>query len=179
MILDTQLWVTNPGRDLMVLRPVEEKGVCGWQKPSGGGLWTSTKLPDGSSGWTAWCLGEEFAGPDFDVWELEPDPSARVYTIDAYADLAALAEAFPPVCDHHDRPCLPGHRRFGSGVSWRRVAAEYDAVHLTDEGQWRTRMSDPHSLYGWDCESTLWFRHRFARVEFAGRRTFTREQVDA
>lgn len=30
-------------------------------------------------------------------------------------------------------------------------------MHLTSEGQWRTRMSSP-SLYGWDCESTLFFR---------------------
>jgi hypothetical protein len=163
--MEQQLWCGQNLRD--DVRPVTEE-MCGWMKPTGG-LWTSTKLPSGSSGWINWCLGEDFAGPEFDVWELTPDPAARVFTIDSLPDLLDLRARFSPLCDH-PRDCAP-LRDIGAGVSWRRVAEEYDAVRLTEEGQWRTRMSRP-SLYGWDCESTLWFRWRFTDVHHVGARSY-------
>jgi hypothetical protein len=96
-----------------------------------------------------WCVSEQYAGPSFNVWLLNPDPAARIAHIDTYSDLAALVAAYP-----------------GPGVDtrfpdWEAVSRDYDAVHLTDAGQWATRLSHPHDLYGWDCESTLWFRWCF------------------
>jgi hypothetical protein len=150
------------------IKPVTERW-CGAHKPDRGGLWTSSLLDDGTSGWIRWCLGESFQGPTWDIWHLDPDPAARVYVIATYADLAWLAERFPPQCDH-DRPCPDGIG--ASGVSWRRVATAYDAVQVTDDGQWVTRLSVPLSLYGWDCEATLWFRWRFTSIRHLGRQTF-------
>jgi len=38
---------------------------------------------------------------------------------------------------------------------YEECATRYDAIHLTDRGQWATRMTHPKNLYGWDCESVL------------------------
>jgi hypothetical protein len=32
---------------------------------------------------------------------------------------------------------------------------EVDAIHLTERGEHETRLSQPYSLYGWDCECVL------------------------
>jgi hypothetical protein len=154
------------------IEPVKE-ALCGWVKPRPGGFWTSSLLDDGTSSWLQWCLTEDFGGPAFDLWELDPDPGATVYTIDSYADLQALAKRFPPVCDHL-RPCREWS--MGSGLSWRRVAEAYDAVRVTEEGQWATRLSMPLNLYGWDCEATIWFRWKFTGWRHVGVRTFERPE---
>lgn len=128
-----------------------------WVKPRSGGLWTSTWDPSFGSGWIDWCIGESFAGPAFDVWLLTPDPAAHVYDIDSLDDLAALIRRFPGRGSH--QPEYP---------AWDLVAQEYDGVHLTDKGQWATRLAHPISLYGWDCESTLWFRWTFGAIQHHG-----------
>lgn len=30
-----------------------------------------------------------------------------------------------------------------------------ECIHLTESGQWNTRLTRPLNLYGWDCESIL------------------------
>jgi len=50
-------------------------------------------------------------------------------------------------------------------MDWERISKEYDAVMLTEDGQVHTRFSRPLSLYGWDCESTVWFRDVFESVK--------------
>ena len=154
------------------LRPIDES-LCGWYKPHSGGLWTSSLTTDGRSGWIDWCLNENFEGPEFDIWHLDPNPAASVYTIDTYNDLAALASRFPPACDH-PKGCPTWGDGIGSGVGWRRVAKEYDAVRVTEEGEWKMRLSDPISIYGWDCESTVWFRWKFLDVRHVGVQRFER-----
>ncbi len=37
------------------------------------------------------------------------------------------------------------------------MARDYDGLHLTEKGQWDTHMGRTN-LYGWDMESTLWFK---------------------
>lgn len=143
-------------------------------KPSGG-LWTSTYDERHGSGWVQWCLDEEYSLPKAGLWQctlLHPSPTARVYEIDTLADLKRLLRTF-------------GENTLGAGLrfgypDFEAVAREFDAIHLTDAGQWATRYSEP-SLYGWDCESTLWLRWVFASVEEIGLRTFEpiREPAEA
>lgn len=133
------------------------------RKPTGG-LWTSTWLGAAElSGWAEWCRIEDFGAVECDAWLLTPDADAEVYTVDTYSDLAYL---------HH---CYGNSRRIGDSdlfecyLDWPLVAERFAGVHLTDEGQWRTRLTMPYDLYGWDCESTLWFRWAFSEVEHIGR----------
>jgi len=50
-------------------------------------------------------------------------------------------------------------------MDWEEIAKHYDGVMLTEAGQVHTRYSRPLSLYGWDCESTVWFRDVFEGVK--------------
>lgn len=166
--LSTQAWVRRktPVRSLAAEHfrpvPVEERPRA---KPTNGsgGLWTSTYDERFGSGWVQWCLSEEFdcdrKNPTFHIWTLEPDPEARVYTIDTYRDLDRLCRLYGRTHTFgEDSPFGPFHDTY---PDWSLVAESYDAVHLTDDGQWATRLSGPLNLYGWDCESTLWFRWKF------------------
>lgn len=188
--LGPQIRLGNPRPDRDGVRPIAEP-FCGWIKPMGG-LWTSTQLSsDGYCGWIEWCNDEKFGPLQNRVWRLDVDPTAKVYTIDEHADLKRLAQLYPPVCDHKNRTRRPGSmgdgqsygcpdavRSIGSGVYWRGVAEDFDAVHLTDAGQWATRHTTPN-LYGWDCESTLWFRWKFLDVVDLGRRRYRPRQHGA
>jgi hypothetical protein len=176
--LSTQLHVGRRGDDqydltAKLFKPIRVESPIPRPKPRGG-LWTSTWHEEYGGGWVQWCLSEEFECDRSDptwpkCWLLDPAPDARVYTIDSYADLQALVDRFPHRYDYEDRG-------FGAHVDlqprWLSVAEHYDGVHLTDAGQWATRLSHPLNLYGWDCESTLWFRWSFERVEYLGPRTF-------
>ena len=42
----------------------------------------------------------------------------------------------------------------GGVYDFEAMAKDYDVIKLTDEGQWKTRLTNP-SLYGWDCECIL------------------------
>ncbi len=135
----------------------------GFVKPKGG-LWTSTYDERLGSDWIQWCLSEEFRGPEFDCWLLRPREGAKVYTIDSLADLIDLVYAYGALRNSH--------------ADYEKIARDYDGVRLTKEGQWATRFSYPYSLYGWDCESTLWFRWCFESVEHLGVRVFTEKDED-
>lgn len=129
-----------------------------------GGFWTSTYLSKGkfASEWVEWCHSEE---PEWiknkeeekPAVLLEVSPSARIYTIDSVSQLKWLQDKYPH----------PEHEKWGWGnfalLDWERIAQDYDGVHLTSRGQWATRHGSPN-LYGWDCESTIWFRNVFSKV---------------
>ena len=51
------------------------------------------------------------------------------------------------------------------GINFYEMSKDYDAIHLTEKGQWKTRMTRPVSLYGWDCETVYWFRMKFKVVK--------------
>lgn len=156
------LWkpgATAPSADAFV--PIIESER---RKPRGG-LWTSTYTgPDTISGWVDWCRGEEFATGEHDLWLLTPEPG-ELLEVDDYPDLRML---------HH---VYGNSRRIGTSnyfehyLDFGLIGERYAGLHLTDEGQWRTRLSDPYDLYGWDCESTLWTRWAFVEVEHVGRVT--------
>lgn len=144
------------------LLPVQQEGT--FCKPRRGGLWTSTFIDrERISGWVEWCRNESFEDSGQECWLLEPAADARVAEIDTHDDLVHF------------------HRLYGRSKTWGEedrftdfyldytlMAEAYDALHLTDFGQWDTRMTEPYNLYGWDCESTLWFRWAFTSVESLG-----------
>lgn len=138
-----------------------------------GGLWTSTYDARYGSDWVQWCLGEEFRMPEDNRWKgylLYPKSYARILEIDSYRDLERL------MGEYEHSPYLqtlnptgfriPGILR---GLNYERLSHRYDAIHLTRRGQMETHFSDDYSLYGWDCESTLWLRWCFSRVKYVGK----------
>lgn len=135
------------------------------RKPKGG-LWTSTYCSEIGSAWVQWCLGEDFGVPGggWRSWLLEPDPAARVLEIDSHADLHRVSASYGLPIEY------PGPL---SALDFERLAVDYDAIHLTEAGQWATRLTHPLSLYGWDCESVLWLRWAFVGEPHGlGRRTW-------
>jgi len=134
------------------LRPVKNS-YPGWCKPRDGGLWTSTFIQGNYSGWVEWCLSEQFGNPE-KGWILTPLASAKVYTIDGVSDLEDLLILYPLI-----KADLYPYRY----LDFESISLNYDAIHLTEEGQVKTRFSSPINLYGWDCESTLWFRWAFKK----------------
>ncbi|MCX5587608.1 hypothetical protein [Streptomyces erythrochromogenes] len=149
--------LTHPAK----FRPVLSDG---WVKPkSGSGLWTApitARTALGAPSDTAWltfCREELWGAGDAytHLTEIQPEPAARVLRIDTQADLIAIAGAYPA------QP-IAGLSR-GPYPDWAALAADWDAVYLTDDGQWATRL--PYSgpdLYGWDVASVLWLRPRYS-----------------
>lgn len=146
-------------------------------KPSGG-FWTSTYLEEFGSDWVQWCLGEHFSLPEdhkWDSWLLVPEKDAKIYTIDSYHDLHVLMEKYKATLE------MPGVPKellssltspFMTHLDFEKLANDYDGIRLTQKGQWETRFSEPYTLYGWDCESTLWLNYKFEKVEYIGKKIF-------
>ena len=116
-----------------------EKIKNGWRKPLGG-LWASPL--HSKWGWYQWCKAEE--------WEMRPlslkfkfklKDESNVYVIDSLLDLVKCQMTKESVSD-------------GFSIDFEKVAQEYDAIFLTENGERETRYSKP-TLYGWDCESLL------------------------
>jgi hypothetical protein len=158
--LGPQLHIT-PCADLIEqIAPVSNKDArC---KPFGG-LWTSSYV-NGSSAWIEWCEAEEFGDPHgANRFLLYPKADARILVIDSLADLERALSDYGSVCVKSavmGAPYFSQDRR----PDFEEIARHFDAMHLTEEGQEATRFTEP-DLYGWDCESTVWFRWAFDRVE--------------
>lgn len=186
MPTSTQLHVTK--KETGMITPHTWNPIVNGQlmsKPSGG-LWTSTYI-DGNVG-SAWVqqlydMGWLEDGDKIDTYVLEPTPKANVYTVDSLADMHWLY-------DTYGYELIPGQQRW---IDFERMAKEWDAVHLTQEGQWRTRFAgglssslnpdyDPNrspfeTFYGWDCESTIWLRWSFQTVAYVGKKSYGRVNV--
>lgn len=153
---EPQLHITNVAELGAVVAPIQNRDF--FVKPNGG-LWTSTFVGN-SSAWVDWCREENFGEPDNLNWfVLQPKQDAHVYVINTLADLRTLIARYP----HPDRE-QQIYSRFFAYIDFGRIALDYDAIHLTEAGQWATRHSEP-SLNGWDCESTCWFRWCFTSVK--------------
>lgn len=150
--METQLTVLQNPPSPERMEPVRN----GWLKPYGG-LWTSTLVNDTESAWVRWCR-EYMRSAIYGRarYALEVDPRARIYTIDSLDDLVRLYEQGYAI------PFAPGVSVYS--LDFERLAQLYDGLHLTARGERETRMSYPHTLYGWDVESTVWFRWVFTDV---------------
>lgn len=184
-MLGRQLWVgrgTEAGEPERALAPERFKApgsrYSDSTRPSckpRGGLWTSTLSGEQGSAWVQWCLSEGFDCDREDptwpsCWGLDPDPQARIVVIDSYGDLRGLCLKYGRTHTFgEDADGGPFHDTY---PDWTLLAEHYDAVHMTEEGQWATRLSEPLNLYGWDCESTLWLRWAFTSVKLLGAVTF-------
>lgn len=109
-------------------------------KPEKGtGLWASPL--NSSYGWKDWCYEEGFRKcEESNSFVFTLKESAKVLTIDKKEDLIGL-----PTCS----------TRYGIQLDFEKLSKEFDAILLTEEGQYRTRHGHPINLYGWDCECIL------------------------
>jgi hypothetical protein len=141
--------------------PVRNDGILGHKPIKDTGLWTSTYDEQGQTcDWVEWCRNCYRSPLDARAWfVLEVEETARIATIDTLADLTALL-------DLYQRPALDQHYSYFDErkLDFELLAQNFDALHLTANGQDKTAHSFPH-LWGWDCEATLWFRWCFRSVE--------------
>lgn len=196
VVMPEQLFVGGPANARAPGMPRREKflapknGIHGIGiKPETGGLWTSTHCGDEGSGWIKWAVAEQWHSGSFESWLLDPVESS-IIEVDTLDDAKGMFEEYAieqpwektPAARELDaeieRAERLHRRRLGGGMSPRewflrcldfeRMAADgVDGVHLTDAGQWATRHARP-SLYGWDCECTLWLRWRFGEARWKG-----------
>jgi hypothetical protein len=181
MILGKQLWVghekkirENPLSEELI-QPVGE-GHLGIKGK--GGLWTSTYINNTlGSDWIQWCLSNEFGLPKDNIFHgyiLEPKQNIMIYTIDSLEDMHILFDEY-------------GYKLYPvtemEGIKWEKMAEDFDALHLTSNGEavtrhgfsffrditselkpeWKTKTM--RNFYGWDCESTFHFRWNFDTVK--------------
>jgi hypothetical protein len=136
----------------------------GWVKPHANtGLWTAPVTRTNNDGtpadseWLEWCRSEWDTAGYTHLTEIGPFADARVLLIDCLADLVAVVNTFP------------ASGEFSTGLNdrypdWVALAeASWDAVFLTNRGQWATRMPPRGpNLYGWDVPSVLWLRPAYS-----------------
>lgn len=127
------------------LRKFRKPKNISWNKPKNRtGLWASPLNSNHSWYHAALEMGIRNHTPDECV-KFKLKRNARVLVIDDVSDLLNLVYFNP----------------FGEGYSYmdaidfEELTKTYDAIYLTEAGQWRTRLSHPHHLYGWDCECIL------------------------
>lgn len=137
-----------------VFKPVSNR-TCS-NKPEGG-LWASPYYPNKEyiSGWHEWCSSEmeDWLSNDSVILKLKED--AKVFTIDNQKDLIKFINIVGIV---EDEFTLRMGLKMFAYPNFEKASQIFDAIHLTEEGQWRTRFSDnkcDYNLYGWDCESVL------------------------
>ncbi len=162
--LATQLYAAKNGIPLPeVLCPIRNRD---WVKPAGG-VWTSTYTPEKehTSDWVCWCalMRPEWIPKSGFLYRVSP--RAKIVEIDSLKDLRDLIDVYPAYI-HHARVYINFEALIRRG---------YDGIHLTERGQIATRHSKPYGLYGWDCESTLWFNSD--HLELAGEIPLLKESV--
>lgn len=112
-----------------------------WMKPKGG-LWTS---PITSKwGWKDWCNAENFRECNIsNSFEVKLNENAKILIINSCYDLDKILKISFKL-DLIGRKIL----------DYEKLAQQYDAIHLTENGQRKTRYSI-NNLYGWDCETVF------------------------
>ena len=127
-----------------------------------GGFWTSTYTPNNEhpSDWARWCSSEMPDKFNKKAIILTVKKDAKIFIIDSLDDVKILKKKYPY---NYSMKCL-------CILDWEKISQDYDGVAITSKGQWETRMPRDMkdmglSLYGWDCESTLWFRNVFSKIE--------------
>lgn len=148
----TQIFVNTDPPDPNKIDPVRNTDPVA--KPEGG-LWTSS-LRNGTSAWVDWVRRENYSPhpiSEIEVWRLEPVNDPNLYVIDSLEDFQLLLS----------KHGLNDDTLFNA-IDYEEVADDYDGIWVTKKGQAETRFSEP-SLYGFDCESTIWFDWCFENIE--------------
>ena len=126
-----------------------------------GGLWTSPK--ESKYGWIDFCRNENYykSGGFKTGFEFQLKPNSSVYIINTFYD---LIKAPYKIKD----PLYSGISYNQNFIDYEKMAEEYDAIWLTDDGQYETRLPEMNglfdfdgrviNLYGWDCESLIILR---------------------
>lgn len=151
-----QLFITSREMDRNIV-PIKNK--LDWAKPDNQtGLWTSTYQQEThDSEWVEWCIYNNWCDVEQKRWFLlTPSKTARIYTIDSLRDFKRALKLY------RSTPYL--NYEIFAHLDYEAISRDYDAIHLTSPGQQETRLSVPN-LYGWDVESTLWFRWCFDEVQ--------------
>lgn len=162
-VTEPQLYVGEERPSLELFKPIENRDFV---KPSGG-LWTSTYDSRYGSAWVEWCKQERFGFGEngyFPSWIVHPVAVSSLLVIDSYEDLEGAAKYYR----RKDRPQIGSM----TSLNFEEMAKDFDGMRLTAKGQAETRLTMPESLYGWDCESTVWFRWAFFKVKSIGRQTY-------
>lgn len=116
-------------------------------KPEGG-LWIAPYNENSkySSGWEEFLIneiGSDTKGLKGTILSIKPD--AKILTIDSLEDLVKVLENY----EYKNNPI-----RFTKLLDFEKLSKDYDAIFLTEKGQYETRLSIPN-LYGWDIECML------------------------
>lgn len=117
------------------------------------GFWVAPEIEGYVSTWDKWCQDEDYCLPHRDndkIIKMKIKPSARILIIDSYEDLEKV---------FHEYPLAECHQ-----LDWVKISENYDAVYLTEEGQYSTRMTTPLNLYGWDLESAVIFNYDVIQI---------------
>jgi len=142
-------------RPIKTWNPAEECTDGSLYNKPVGGVWTSPA--DAEYGWLDWGKKNDWYSRDERVWSLQPT-DASVYTIDSYDDLRRLMDEYGESYPFALREKV---------LDFEAVFEQYDAIHLTMDGQRETRHTRP-GLYSWDCASVLWDDFHFESVECLG-----------
>ena len=158
--LPTQSFIGSTRPQPALFDPIENRDD-GIIKPDGG-LWTSSVKDGEPCAWLQWCRAEHFGLSDETrCWWLDPDPEARVLVIDSETDTTRILDAYERTDD------VGGVGRMFAAFDYEAMADDYDGLRLTSTGQRETRFSKP-GMYGYDCESTIWFDWVFTSVTDGG-----------
>jgi len=115
-----------------------------------GGLWTSSFHPTQISAFSTFMRLRESGEPTA-FWLLFMDTRSRIYRIDS----ARAARAF-----------VRAYQDDATEIAWGRVAADWDAVWLTESGvDACIHMDDVFPFVDWDTESTFWLRWQVVAVQ--------------
>jgi hypothetical protein len=133
------------------LKPIVINNRNSFGKKPTGGLWTS---PVNSSwGWKDWCESEDFGDLRLCRKIYLSVSLNNALVIDSERDLQKLTWRNNPITRF---PKLELPFGFGSSPDFERMREKgIEVIHLTEQGQWDTCLSEPLNLYGWDCESLL------------------------
>lgn len=163
MNLKTQLHVGMVDPLIKVNTPITQHLSC----KGIGGLYTSTYLGKKlGSDWVQWCIGNDFHVPENGIWKgylIEINKDAKIFIVNSLEDMHYLF-------DTYSSPML--ERLSLEQIDFNKMAEDYDGIHMTMHGERVTRhpflfgddRGGMRSMYGWDVESTHFFRNVFDSI---------------
>ena len=137
------------------------------------GIWTSTFNPEIGSDWIRvnnTFTNFRFVKPNSEAWKINCSPE-RILVIDSEKSFQRIAKKYKWK-----------RSGFRYTMDWNKVAQDYDGVWLTENGlkelcdRSRNYHGEPN-LVGWDCESIVWFRWCFDKIEAFSVKEYVKELV--